>query len=368
MLGLRSRPSGKHPIKQGHSFDRIFHDIEPFCREDPRGKPDYPDSGVSHSTLTYARRTKLHLLNMPSAISERIDRAIRKSPLGRHISLLRKLAPGFYTYLRSVYSSLFRLDSKHGLARYQARALRRFLEILPAEVGRARVLEIGSDLDAKVLRELQSIGCRNLTGINPAFSDTDLARINPGLPSGCSLRRADIRDTGLTDASQNALFCVSVFEHLQDFGRCLAEMHRILVPGGIVYAEFGPIWSSGLGHHVCASADGQQARHWDPRLNPLADFSHLLLSREEMQTAIACRVPPRLGDGILGWVYDSDDINRLFFEDYVRLVEQSPFEMVEISTDREHIDADILAALRKRHPGYQVFDVRNIELVLRKPR
>lgn len=307
-------------------------------------------------------------MSMPSAISECVDRVIRKSPLGRHISLLRKQAPGLYAFLRSAYSNLFGLGTKHGLARYQARALRRFLKILPDEIGRTGILEIGSDLDAKVLRELQSAGCRNLTGINPAFSETDLARINPTLPSGTSLRRADIRVSGLPDASQSALFSVSVFEHLLDFGSCLAEMHRILVPGGIVYAEFGPIWSSGLGHHVCATADGQQARHWDPRLNPLADFSHLLQSRDEMRTAIADRVPSRLGDGILGWVYDSDNINRLFFEDYVRLVEESPFEMLQISTDREHIAMDMLAALRKRHPGYQVFDVRNVELVLRKQR
>lgn len=305
---------------------------------------------------------------MATGISERVDRVIRKSALGRRISVLRKLTPRLYASLRGAYSQLFGLASKHGLARYQARALRRFLEILPDGVGRSGVLEIGSDLDAKVLRELHSIGCRNLTGINTAFSATDLARINPALPSGSALRCADIRDSGLPDASQSAVFSVSVFEHLLDFERCLAEMHRILVPGGIVYAEFGPIWSSGLGHHVCASAEGQQARHWDPRLNPLADFSHLLLSRDEMRTAIANRVPSRLCDEILHWTYDSDNINRLFFEDYVRLVEQSRFELVQISTDREHITADMLAALRKRHPGYKIFDVRNVELVLRKPR
>lgn len=354
------------PIKQGYSADRISHDIEHLCQKGLRRKPDYPKSGDSRSTKPVAIRTRLHLLTMASDISERVDRAIRKSSLGRHISVLRKLTPGLYTSLRGAYSRLFGLDSKHGLARYQARALRRFLEILPDAVERSSVLEIGSDLDAKVLRELHSMGCRKLTGINPAFSPAELARINPTLPSGTSLMRADIRDSGLSDASQRAVFCVSVFEHLLDFERCLAEMYRILAPGGIVYAEFGPIWSSGLGHHVCASAEGQQARHWDPRLNPLADFSHLLQSRDEMRAALADRVPPRLGDEILRWVYDSDNINRLFFEDYVRLVEASRFEMVQISTDREHVAADILAALRKRHPGYQVFDVRNAELVLRK--
>ncbi|MCX7164832.1 MAG: class I SAM-dependent methyltransferase [Rhodocyclales bacterium] len=305
---------------------------------------------------------------MPSLISERVDRVIRQSPLGRHLSRLRKLAPRLYTNLRGAYSSLFSLDSKHGLERYQARALRRFVDIVPEVVRRIGVLEIGSDLDGKVLRELQLTGCNYVTGINTAFSDADLAQISPALPSGCTLKRADMRDTGLPDSSLGAVFSVSVFEHLLDFERCLAEMHRILVPGGIVYAEFGPIWSSGLGHHVCATADGQQARHWDPRLNPLADFSHLLQSRDEMRTTIANRVPPRLEEGILGWVYDSDAINRLFFEDYLRLVEESPFEMIQMSTDREHVAADMLATLRMRHPSYQVFDVRNVELVLRKPR
>ncbi|MFH1235599.1 MAG: class I SAM-dependent methyltransferase [Parcubacteria group bacterium] len=305
---------------------------------------------------------------MLSIVIEKIDHLIRKSLIGRNLSRVRERAPGLYGTLRDVYSRLFRIDSSYGLARYQIRAVRRFLEFVPDTVIKNGMLEVGSDLDAKVIRELHAIGCPRVVGVNPAFSSEDLGRINPTLPSGCLLVRADMRDTGLPDESLGALFSVSVFEHLLDFERCLAEMHRILVPGGVVYAEFGPIWSSGLGHHVFANVDGVQARHWDPRLNPLDNFSHLLQTRDEMRKALTGRVSStRLGEAILNWVYEGQDINRLFFEDYCRLVEQSAFELLHMDTDREHVSGETLATLRKRYPEYRVFDVRNVELLLRKP-
>lgn len=304
---------------------------------------------------------------MSSNINEYVDRFIRKSVIGRNLSRIREKTPGLYGALRNVYSRLFKIDSLNELARYQIRAVRRFLEFVPKEVLLKGVLEIGSDLDAKVIRELHGLGCPRIVGVNPVFSSEDLAKFNPTLPSGCVLQCADMRNTEFLDESFGALFSVSVFEHLLDFERCLSEMYRILVPGGVVYAEFGPIWSSSLGHHVFANVNGEKARHWDPGLNPLENYSHLIKTREEMGQAISGKVSKELCEAILNWVYEEQDINRLFFEDYLRMIEQSPFEVIMMDTDREYISDDILSVLRDRHQEYQVFDVRNVEIVLRKP-
>lgn len=303
---------------------------------------------------------------MSLAIGEYVERLIRRSVVGRNLSRFRRIAPNLYAALREIYGRVFRLRSKYDLARYQIRAMRRFFEVVPNSLLKEGVLEIGSDLDAKVIKELQASGCARVLGINPAFAEADLERINPMLPSGCELRCADMRESGLADASFGALFSVSVFEHLQDFSRCLDEMHRILIPGGVVYAEFGPIWSSSLGHHVFADVDGESARHWDPLRNPLENYSHLLKDEVELRDFLKGKSSDGLAEAIVSWVYRSKDINRLFFDDYIRLIEASPFEVVSMETDREYISAEILLKLQSRYPGYKTFDVRNVEVVLRK--
>jgi SAM-dependent methyltransferase len=203
-------------------------------------------------------------------------------------------------------------------------------------------------------------------GINPRFEDQKLAKINPGLPDGCSLRKGDIRSTSFPDNSIGAIFSVGVFEHLLNLELCLAEMHRVLMPGGCVYAEFGPIWSSSLGHHVHAAGEGEESKHSDPTKNPIPDYGHLLMSRSELDDYLKGKVPDALRREIIDWVYDKPNINRLFLEDYLRLMRNSDFELVHIGFDREYISEDLLGRLKNKNPGYRIFDVRNLQVLLRK--
>lgn len=299
-------------------------------------------------------------------ISEHVDFLIRKSAIGENLTRIRKISPGFYKQLRQIYSYLFKFKSTHDLARYQIRSVRRFMKFVPMKNISKSVLEVGSDLDAKVIREIHELGCPQVTGVNPGFSEDDLARYNSVLPDGCILKPVDMRDTGFPDESFGAIFSVSVFEHLLDFKVCLAEMHRILEPGGMIYAEFGPIWSSSLGHHVYANAGKEQARHWDPTLNPLDDHSHLLLTKDEMSQFLSDKVSLGLRDAILHWVYDSEDINRFFYEDYLRILDASPFEVIMMEKDREFVAEELMLSLRTAYPDYTIFNIRNVELVLRK--
>jgi SAM-dependent methyltransferase len=159
---------------------------------------------------------------------------------------------------------------------------------------------------------------------------------------------------------------VAVFEHLQAFERCLAEMHRVLIPGGRVFAAFGPIWSSSLGHHVTADADGIQLRHGDPRFNPIDDHSHLLLSADEMRGRIAVRFSKAVADAAVQRIYEAPTLSRLFYEDYIAAFEASAFRVLRLIPDEEHVPADRLATLRSAYPGRTVFNVRNAVVVLEK--
>jgi SAM-dependent methyltransferase len=252
------------------------------------------------------------------------------------------------------------------LSASQSRAVDRFLATTPPELLAKGVLEIGSDLDGCVLRAMVDRGVARVVGINPALEPADAERITSTLPPGALISSVDLRAASLAASSFGAIFSVAVFEHLLDFDACLLEMHRLLVPGGRVYAAFGPIWSSSLGHHVFAEVDGEQLRHWDPSRNPIEDHAHLLLSEGEMRTHIAARRGPALADAAIRWIYRGDELNRLFFEDYATAFERAPFRVVSLLPDREHVPAARLVQLRAAYPGRSVFDIRNAEVILER--
>ncbi len=60
----------------------------------------------------------------------------------------------------------------------------------------------------------------------------------------------------------------AVFEHLRNLPEVLREFHRILSPGGVVYATFGPLW-------YCWGGD-----HFSGHENILTGYNHLLQEPE----------------------------------------------------------------------------------------
>ena len=186
------------------------------------------------------------------------------------------------------------------------------------------------------------------------------------LPAGASFRRADARALPFADQSFDAIFSVATFEHIRELPRALEEMCRVLVPGGVVYSAFGPIWSGGKGHHLRVEVDGLEARHFKPETNPLPDFSHLLLSPEQMRTALHGRVDARLCEPIVAWVYDDPAINRLSFCDYIEVFRRSPLELRALRTEDDPVPSPLRRVLAFRHPRESRFEVTNIEVVLQK--
>ena len=75
----------------------------------------------------------------------------------------------------------------------------------------------------------------------------------------------------ISDASYDVISSDAVFEHLKNLPDVLAEFHRILKPGGVLYATFGPLWYGFGGDHV----SGYDA--------VTSGYNHLLLSGADYQ-------------------------------------------------------------------------------------
>ena len=106
----------------------------------------------------------------------------------------------------------------------------------------------------------------------------------------------------------------AVLEHVTDLPRMMSEMHRLLRPGGFLWATYGPLWHSFGGDHVSG---------YDSLVN---GYNHLLLDPEEYEKYL---------DGLGEFSHDEKDgrtwwRNGLFsflkIEDYDRIITEAGFE------------------------------------------
>jgi len=104
-------------------------------------------------------------------------------------------------------------------------------QIIPLAVaelgGGGRVLDVGCG-DGQVARALAATGC-SVTGIDPTARNLEVARERGGGPEYVE-GAAD--DLPFLDANFDAVVACLVFEHIDDVDAAIAEVARVLRPGG----------------------------------------------------------------------------------------------------------------------------------------
>jgi SAM-dependent methyltransferase len=251
------------------------------------------------------------------------------------------------------------------LTEYQHLAIETFLRALPGTV--RTIVELGSDVEAKVVRTLAARTSTKIYGLNPS---PEFPRLVTGLvlPERVVLLREDGRRIPLPDSSVDAVFTVATIEHVIGLDLCYAEISRILKPGGTLHADFGPIWSGAQGHHTFAVIEDKEARYWKTGRNPVPDFYHLLLDQDQMRDFL--REGPcdsRLVEPIVRWIYIESGINRCFLEEHLAALKQSRMLMQRLKLKPGIIpDADVWERLREKW-GERNYTASGVEATLRKP-
>jgi SAM-dependent methyltransferase len=105
----------------------------------------------------------------------------------------------------------------------------------------------------------------------------------------------------------DAVVSIDAFEHFQDPGAVLNEMHRILKPSGIVAASFGPTWYHPLGGHLFS----------------FFPWSHLIFSEAAL---MRWRADLR-DDGATRFGEVEGGLNQMTIRRFEGLVEASPFRI-----------------------------------------
>lgn len=269
---------------------------------------------------------------------------------------LRAANPRLYARLNRVRAEI--LTRGRSVSAYQGVAIDRFDRRV--RVRGRRILEIGTDPAQRIMRLLTQMGAAQVIGINndPAFRASE-----PGTNSDLTVVIADAARLPFADGSFDAIFSVATFEHILDLPSALDEMHRVLVKGGVLYSNFGPIWTGGKGHHLRVKVGNEEARHFIPEKNPLPDHCHLLLSPAELRASLAGRVSPALLEPIVHWVYEDPGINRLFHHEYMQIFERSRFTIESITPERDPVAPPLKRILELKYPLEKSFDVTNMEVI-----
>lgn len=181
-----------------------------------------------------------------------------------------------------------------------------------------RVLDVGADKKAELIRSIAALGASEAVGLNldgqpQTFSPT------------CRFDIGNICHTTFSDNYWDAIVSESSFEHIHKLDTALAEMLRIIKPGGYLISRFGPIWSGALGHHLWVSFEGQTYTY-DNLVLP--SYCHLLMQPPELYEYCVPKYGPALSQVVVDYVYNAPSQNRYFYEDYARFVRESGFQTI----------------------------------------
>lgn len=229
-----------------------------------------------------------------------------------------------------------------------------------------RIIEIGQHADARLIRCISALfRPKELIGFNPAFPSQKLNEV-------ASVRQDCAENNGLPDNCVDGIYSDCVFEHVPNLPDLLTEMHRIMVPGGKLFAHFGPLWSTSYGHHLAAADD--QGRWYNYHTVRLPPWCHLLLPQHQVEAILRNGgFSQSTAQAWSDFIFNSPEQNRLFFSDYAQIFFESPFEILlfkgydfaemraKYPSELEYIDI-----LHERFPAKTGFFYDGIRVVLRK--
>lgn len=156
----------------------------------------------------------------------------------------------------------------------------------------------------------------------------------------------------------------SCLEHIEKFDVVLKNIYDCLKKNGVFYATAGAMYSSHAGHHFFVSPDMSFRTY---HRNMIPPFAHLLMTPETLADHLRPFHSPELLEEIVQQCFHRDHINRLFYEDYERILREAPFERAEITpTDSFPPNDTMQKTLEQKFKGYSRFDVDHFEITAYK--
>lgn len=196
-----------------------------------------------------------------------------------------------------------------------------------AKAGAAQV--VGLDLNAKLID----------------FAQANVQQNYPELTSTLSFHHLNLSDYPLE--SFDIIVSKDSFEHIIDLAGMLAEMGKRLVPGGRVYAGFGPLYNSPFGDHGMAYSR--------------IPWAHVFLGKKRFAERVNRRWTHEVNS-----IYDLG-LNGLSFADYRRIFHDSDLDIVYFETNCSTKTISKVFSVLRKAPFLTEYCTHNIYCILERP-
>ena len=180
------------------------------------------------------------------------------------------------------------------------------------------ILEIGG---CSPVSEIQRLSPRSWVCFNldrPAVDSFNQEAAHRRLPHFS----AHAQDAATIDLGSrfSAAYSINAFEHIRDLHTTLDKVRRSLIPGGVLFTVFGPIWSADVGHHLSIPTDQGPIGMFDGVLEP---WEHLTSTPAQIYERILPRLGSEIAQRVIEYVFDYPDLNRLSEADYIDILHSS---------------------------------------------
>lgn len=131
----------------------------------------------------------------------------------------------------------------------------------------------------------------------------------------------------------DSVVSIAAFEHINDVCLAIENIYNVLnKKDGACHISWGAIWSGFNGHHIHpVTLSNGTLYKWTMQPDP---WSHLLLNQSEFAAALVGKGANEEAATIVSEaIYESDIINRVFFDDYVQAFTAAPFKRVHLDKD-----------------------------------
>ena len=185
------------------------------------------------------------------------------------------------------------------------------------------VVEIGGCSPVAQIRRFspRSWMCINLDPMAVAAFNRDASQ------QQCAAFVAVAQDAAKLEVSSrfSVAYSINAFEHIADLRTTLDRVQQSLIPGGVLFTVFGPIWSADIGHHLSIPTDQGPLGMFDGILQP---WEHLTSTPAQICERIEPRLGAKTARRVIEYVFNYPDLNRLTESDYASILRASDLRPV----------------------------------------
>jgi len=210
---------------------------------------------------------------------------------------------------------------------------------------------------------------KNVTGINISENYLKTERLS----MNAKIIIMDGRKLKFPDNSFDFVYSINLYEHIHDISNSIDEQLRVVNKNGYCYASWYPCWSSARGHHVMDEMvknweknTGLETQNYTNDGGIIKDWSHLIYSKEEMINHLTDKIKSDvLINIIVDFIYDSPELNRLFFDELITILSQKKLKIIDLKRDENRPPKDIREKLEQIY-GVKDFSTEGCQLVFKK--